>query len=65
MANAVNVKKEYLDKFECSLVDDYPNHDDDPDIEILKTLCHNLEKLRNCQAASAVSSKNSYIHTYT
>lgn len=56
-ANAVNVKEEYLDKLQCSFFDDYPNPDDDPDIEILKKLCHNLEKLRNCQAASAVSFK--------
>ena len=54
-ANAVNVNEEYLEKFQCSLIDDYPNPDDNLDIEIAKTLCHNLEKLRICQAASAVS----------
>ena len=55
MANAVNVKEEYLDKWHCSFVNNCPNPDGDPNIEILKRLCHSLEKLRNCQAAAAVS----------
>ena len=52
-ANAINVKHEYIDKFDCALIDDLP--DDDPEVEIAQDVCHKLEQLKNFQAASAVS----------
>ena len=55
--NAVNVKHEYIDKFDCALIDDLPD-DDDPDVQIAQDVCHKLELLKNCQAASAVSFRN-------
>ena len=53
MGNARNVQHKYLDFFDCALIDDYPA--DDIDTEIIQKLCHDLEKLKRCQIASAVS----------
>ena len=53
MGNARNVQHKYLDFFDCALIDDYPA--DDIDIEFAQKICHDLEKLRRCQIASAVS----------
>ena len=52
-SNAGNVQHEYLDQFDCSAIDDLPV--DDIYIEIAQKICHDLEKLKNCQIASAVS----------
>ena len=61
VANAVDVQNEFLDRYyyygevkiDCSDIDDFPS--DNPDFEVLQDICHNLEKLKNCQIASAVS----------
>ena len=44
-----------MDQLDCAVIDDVPDDDNDIDIEIVKILCHDLEKLRNSQTASAVS----------
>ena len=61
VANAVSVQDDFLDGFyidldniDCTLIDDYPP-DYGPTVEILQKVCHNFEKLKNCQIASAVS----------
>ena len=54
-ANAVNVKQEYMERFNCDYYDDIHDDDNDPFGTFCKHLCHKLEQLRNCQAASAVS----------
>ena len=54
--NAVNVKYEYIENLECAIIDDLLD-EDNPDREMLQDVCHNLEILRNCQIASAVSCK--------
>ena len=55
-ANAVNVKSEFIDKFECPEIDDLPDDDDDNiNIELIQSVCHKLYRLRNCQIATAVS----------
>ena len=53
MDNARNVKREYLDPLYCAVIDDYPV--DNIGTEFAQHVCHDLEKLRNCQIASAVS----------
>ena len=56
VAKARNVQHEYLDKLECAAIDDdLPNDDNISDFEIAQKICHDLEKLRRCQIASAVS----------
>ena len=55
--NAVNIKHEYIENLECAIIDDLLD-EDNPDREMLQDVCHNLEILRNCQIASAVSYKN-------
>ena len=52
--NAVNIKHEYIENLECAVIDDLLD-EDNPDREMLQDVCHNLEILRNCQNASAVS----------
>ena len=57
VANAVSVQDDFLDgfyiypdKIDCTIIDDYP-----PDYDPIQKLCHDFEKLKNCQIASAVS----------
>ena len=61
VANAISVQDDFLDgfylnsdKIDCTSIDDYPP-DYDLAVEILQKVCHNFEKLKNCQIASAVS----------
>ena len=51
IANAVSVQVDFLEEIDCTMIDDYPP-DYDPTVE---KLCHNFEKFKNCQIASAVS----------
>ena len=53
-ANAVNIKSEFIDKLECPEIDDLPGNGDDY-LELLQSVCHKLERVRNCQIATAVS----------
>ena len=54
--NAVNIKHEYIENLECAIIDDLLD-EDNHDREMLQDVCHDLEILRNCQVASAVSYK--------
>ena len=58
ISNAENVQREYLDRLDCPAIEDIPADQHSGSYKFLhenQTLCDNLDKLRKCQVASAVS----------
>ena len=58
ISNAKNVQHKYLDRLDCPAIEGIPSDQYPGGYEYLhrnQTLCDNLEKLKKCQFASAVS----------